>query len=116
MRKILLTVATVVFLYAIVVAAAPQPGQLRVSLTASQFQGQAVAQANSNREPEIRIFLGTITEVGNRFVFSDDVSKTSYQLDDQETASKFDEKKVKVTGTLDASHNIIRVQSIEATA
>ncbi|HXA77223.1 MAG TPA: DUF5818 domain-containing protein [Candidatus Acidoferrales bacterium] len=112
MRKILLTVATVVFLYAIVVAAAPPPSQPHISLAASQSQGQAVAQA----EPEIQIFLGTITKVGNRFVFSDDVSKTSYQLDDQETASKFDEKKVKVTGTLDASHNIIRVQSIEATA
>ena len=114
MRKILLTVATVVFLYAIVVAAAPQPGQLHVSLAASQSKGQAISQANPS--PEIRIFLGTITKVGNRFVFSDDVSKASYQLDDQETASKFDEKKVKVTGTLDASHNIIRVQSIEATA
>jgi hypothetical protein len=114
MRKILLTVATVVFLYAIVVAAAPQPRQPHVFLAASQFQGQAIAQANP--APEIRIFLGTITKVGNRFVYSDDVSKTSYQLDDQETASKFDEKKVKVTGTLDASHNIIRVQSIEATA
>jgi hypothetical protein len=114
MRKILLTVAAVVFLYAIVVAAAPQPGQLHVSLTASQPKGQEIAQASP--APEIQIFLGTITKVGNRFVFSNDVSRTSYQLDDQETASKFDEKKVKVTGTLDASHNIIRVQSIEATA
>ena len=114
MRKILLTVATVVFLYAIVVAAAPKTVQPHVSLAAGQSRGQAVAQANP--EPEIQIFLGTITKIGNRFVFSDDVSKTSYQLDDQETASKFDERKVKVTGTLDASHNIIRVQSIEATA
>ena len=67
-------------------------------------------------KPEIRVFLGTITKTGNQFVFSDAVNKSSYQLDDQETASKFDGKKVKVTGTLDASNNIIRVQSIEATA
>jgi hypothetical protein len=112
MRKVILTVATVVLLYAIAVDAAPNGGQPDVSLAARQSQ----ADHPANPQPQIQTFMGTITKLGNRFVFSDDVSKTSYQLDDQETASKFDEKKVKVTGTLDASHDIIRVQSIEATA
>ena len=39
-----------------------------------------------------------------------------YTLSDQKTASKFTGQKVKVTGTLDASNNTIRVQSIEAAA
>ena len=112
MRKTVLTVTTVVLLYAIAVGAAPVATHpSAVSSTAKQD-----TPAARDRQPEIRIFLGTITKTGNQFVFSDAVSKSSYQLDDQETASKFDGEKVKVTGTLDASHNIIRVQSIEATA
>jgi Protein of unknown function (DUF5818) len=112
MRKIVLTVVTVVLLYAIAVGAAPVVAH-------PSAVGPAARQdtpAARDRRPEIRIFLGTISKTGNQFVFSDDASKSSYQLDDQETASKFDGKKVKVTGTLDASNNIIRVQSIETTA
>jgi|HubBroStandDraft_1064217.scaffolds.fasta_scaffold51382_2 hypothetical protein len=112
MRKIVLTVAMVVLLYAIAVGAAPLPTQPAAVSPAAAQDTPAVR----DKQPEIRIFLGTITKTGNQFVFSDAVSKSSYQLDDQETASRFDGKKVKVTGTLDASNNIIRVQSIEATA
>jgi hypothetical protein len=102
--------ATVVLLYAIVVGAAPLPSTPH-AVPASQEQS-----GRQSRQPQIQTFLGTITKAGNQFVFSDDINKNSYQLDDQETASKFDGKKVKVTGTLDASNDIIRVQSIEATA
>jgi hypothetical protein len=108
MRKIILTVATVVLLYAIVVGAAPLPSTPNAAAPRSSH-GQS-------RQPQIQTFLGTITKAGNQFVFSDEINKNSYQLDDQETASKFDGKKVKVTGTLDAPNDIIRVQSIEATA
>lgn len=111
MKKIVLTVATVVLLYAIVVGAAPASNILHVFVTASLEQS-----GHTSGQPQIQTFLGTITKMGNQFVFSDDVSRVSYQLDDQETASKFDGKKIKVTGTLDATNNIIRVQSIEATA
>jgi hypothetical protein len=106
MRKIVLTVATVVLLYAIAVGAAPSA----ISPAARQD-----TPAARDKQPAIRVFLGTITKTGNQFIFSDAVSKSFYQLDDQETASRFDGKKVKLTGTLDASNNIIRVQSIEAT-
>ncbi len=111
MRKIVMTVATVVLLYAIVVGAAPLPRALHVSVMAGQD-----SSGRTDRQPQIQTFLGTITKAGNQFVFSDSTSKASYQLDDQETASRFDGKKVRVTGTLDATANIIRVQSIAATA
>jgi hypothetical protein len=111
MRKIVLTMATVVLLYALVVGAAPLPSTPPALPVASQQQS-----GRQSRPPQIQTFLGTITKAGNQFVFSDDINKNSYQLDDQETASRFDGKKVKVTGTLDASNDIIRVQSIEATA
>ncbi len=112
MRKIVLTVATVVFLYAIAVGAAPvliHPGSVSSSVGLD-------TSAARDRQPQIQIFLGTISKTGDQFVFSDDVNKSSYQLDDQQTASRFDGKKVKVTGTLDATNNIIRVQSIESAA
>jgi hypothetical protein len=113
MRKILLTVVTVVLLYAIAVGAGP------VANHAAAAPSSAVEQNSSaprDKQPQIQIFLGTISKTGNQFVFSDDVNKSSYRLDDQQTASRFDGKKVKVTGMLDATNNIIRVQSIEAAA
>ena len=113
MRKILLTVVTVVLLYAIAVGAEPVTN--RPGAAASSTMGQS-SSAPRDKQPQIQVFLGTISKTGNQFVFSDDVNKSSYQLDDQQTASRFDGKKVKVTGMLDATNNIIRVQSIEAAA
>ena len=112
MRKILLTVVTVVLLYAIAVGAAPIATHVAVW---SPAPGQD-SPALRDKQPQIHIFLGTISKTGNQFVFTDDVSKSFYQLDDQETASRFEGKKVKVTGMLDVANNIIRVQSIEAAA
>ncbi len=114
MRKFLLTVATVLALYALAVDAAPKASQPHASLVGGEPQFRAQADHQLSLRPQIRIFSGTITKIGSQFVFNDDVSKTSYQLDDQETARKFDGEKVKVTGALDAGYNLIRVQSIEA--
>jgi hypothetical protein len=111
MRKIVMTVATVVLLYAIVVGAAPLPNASHTYVGA--VQGPAGQKSD---QTAIHTFLGTITKAGNQFILDDDVSKSSYQLDDQNTASKFSGKKVRVTGTLDTTANIIRVQSIEVTA
>jgi hypothetical protein len=61
----------------------------------------------------VRAFNGTIGKDGNRFVLRDDVNRTLYDLDDQDSASKFAGKKVKVTGTLDASNLTIHIQTIE---
>jgi hypothetical protein len=111
LRKIVMTVATVVLLYAIVVGAAP----LRSASHA--YVGAIQGPAGEKSDPTtIHTFLGTITKAGNQFILDDDVSKSSYQLDDQDTASKFSGKKVRVRGTLDTTANIIRVQSIEVTA
>jgi hypothetical protein len=112
MRKIFLTVVTVVLLYAIAVGAAP----VAIHPAAVDSSVRQNSSAPRDKQPQIRIFLGSISKTGNQFVFSDDNNKSSYRLDDQETASRFDGKKVKVTGTLDATNNIIRVQSIEASA
>jgi hypothetical protein len=72
-----------------------------------------LSQNQNTPAPVLATFTGTIKKTGDQFVLTDDNSKSSYQLDDQQSASKFDGKKVKIIGTLDASNNTIRVQSIE---
>lgn len=105
MKRIALTVAALSLLGAAFAVAAPKASQARA--LAAAIQGQ------SDPKPKIQTFTGTIMKSGDQFLFSDDSSKMSYQLDDQKTASRFDGQKVRVTGTLDAANNLIRVQSIE---
>jgi uncharacterized protein YdeI (BOF family) len=68
------------------------------------------------RDSKFETFTGTIAKKGDQFVLTDDSSKMSYSLDDQETAEKFAGKKVRVKGILDAVNNTIRVQIIEIAA
>src|ERR1017187_8699661 len=103
-------VAAATFVFGIaIVAQAPKAD----SLTAPSHSLK-LSQNQNNPAPALSTFTGTIKKTGNQFVFTDESSQSSYQLDDQQSASKFDGKKVKVIGTLDASNNTIRVQSIEA--
>jgi uncharacterized protein YdeI (BOF family) len=74
----------------------------------------AFTQNQNNPAPALSMFTGTINKSGDTFIFTDDSTKSSYQLDDQQSAGKFDGKKVKIIGTLDATNNTIRVQTIEA--
>jgi hypothetical protein len=108
MKRIALTAAALGLLGAAVAGAAPKTSHPPVLAAAAQNQ--------ANPQPQVQTFTGMITKTGNQFVFNDEATNSSYQLDDQKTASKFAGKKVKVTGTLDASNNTIRVQAIEAAA
>lgn len=72
------------------------------------------AQDQDNPAPALSMFTGTINKSGNAFIFTDDGTKSTYQLDDQQSAGKFEGKKVKIIGSLDAANKTIRVQSIEA--
>lgn len=65
----------------------------------------------------VRSFSGTVTKNGDTFVLQDAKTHKFYDLDDQDTASRFVDESVRITGTLDIVKNIIRIQSIaEATA
>jgi Protein of unknown function (DUF5818) len=61
----------------------------------------------------IRVFRGTITRDGDRCVLREAAGGSWYELDDQQTAAKFVDKPVVVTGTLDKVRHLIRMQSIE---
>jgi uncharacterized protein YdeI (BOF family) len=74
------------------------------------------AQVDAGEGAELKIFTGTITKDGEQFVLRDDTTKSSFQLDDQETAGKFANKRVRVMGVLDARNETIRVKAIEEAA
>jgi hypothetical protein len=79
-------------------------------------RADVLAAANQKRDSKIATFTGTIAKQGDQFVLTDDSSKSSYSLDDQQTAEKFVGKKVRVKGILDAVNNTIRIQAIEIAA
>jgi len=65
------------------------------------------------QQSEIKTFSGRIAKNGPKFVLEDSSMRTSYQLDDQQKAQKYQGKNVRVIGTLDAENNMIHVQAIE---
>lgn len=54
------------------------------------------------RPAPFQTFTGAITKNGLQFVLREKTTRKWYQLNDQETATKFDGEAVKVTGTFDA--------------
>jgi hypothetical protein len=65
---------------------------------------------------EAKIFSGTIIRNGDNFILSDAANKLSYVLDNAEKASRYEGKKVKVTGTVDVASNTIHVETIQEIA
>jgi cytoskeletal protein RodZ len=55
-------------------------------------------------------FTGTIIKSGDKYVLQDAASGTTYDLDHQDQVAKFEGKKVRVHGTIDATGKMIHVQ------
>jgi len=103
--------------------AQPQQPQSQPS-QASDSSGQAVpsqpappqsapaqspdAQAQSSTV--VQTFTGTIMKSGDKYVLQDAASGNTYDLDHQDELAKFEGKKVRVHGTVDASGKMIHVQ------
>jgi hypothetical protein len=73
-------------------------------------------QGEPNPVPEAKIFKGKIVRSGDKLVLTDSTTKKTYQLDDQEKAQQFLDKRVRVKGVLDAVTGTIRITSIEPAA
>jgi Protein of unknown function (DUF5818) len=109
MKRKAIIVATLGCLFgAGLMALSPREKQSGVS------EAQTVAaQGRTGQQQEAATFTGTIVKYNDRFVLKDEAAKTWYDLDDQKSAGKFAGKRVRVTGTFDASDNTIIVQTIE---
>lgn len=81
---------------------------------ASTYSPQVSAQQQTGQKT--KTFSGTVIKDGDKFILSDRASKIYYVLDDAEKASKFEGKKVKVTGTVDVASNTIHVDIIQEIA
>lgn len=89
---------------------APEPSQQTPDQTApSQGAGQPT-QAQSTDQASGQTFTGTVVKQGDKYVLQDAATGTTYDIDHQDEVKKFEGKKVRVHGTLDASGKMIHVQ------
>ena len=92
---------------------AQQTTQDPVATPNQQQQQQSSTGAATPTAPQTKVFSGKIVKTGDQLILSDADGKTTYMLDDQAKAKDFVNKDVKVTGSLDASSNTIRVSAID---
>lgn len=73
--------------------------------------GQAMpdASASGSQAGGVQSFSGTVVKSGDKYVLQDE-SGTTYDTDHQDEMAKFEGKRVKVHGTLDASGKMIHIQ------
>ena len=79
-----------------------QPGQ----------QASRSSPASQDKSATAQTFTGTISKEADSYVLKVSDS-TSYKLDSQDQVQAFEGKRVQVTGTLDSSINLIRVDKVE---
>lgn len=72
-------------------------------------QGSAGA-ASSAQAAGSQSFSGTVVKSGDKYVLKDEASGNTYDIDHQDQVQKFEGKRVRVHGTLDASGKMIHLQ------
>ena len=84
--------------------------------SATQAQQDKPAQQTQpepdNQQSTAESISGTVVKIGNKYVL-ETTDNLAYQLDDQDRAKQYENKHVKVMGTLDRTTGIIHVKSIE---
>jgi cytoskeletal protein RodZ len=84
--------------------------QTQPQQTPNQQAPDSQSQTQSQQSAEGQTFTGTVVKSGDKYVLQDAASGTTYDIDHQDEVKKFEGKKVKVHGTLDASGKMIHVQ------
>lgn len=72
-------------------------------------QSQSGSAADSGAAAGTQTFSGTVVKSGDKYVLKDDSGHT-YDIDHQDEVKKFEGKRVRVQGTLDAASNKIMVK------
>jgi outer membrane biosynthesis protein TonB len=86
----------------------PAPSQAQPSQP-PDANGQG-ASGSSAQSAGTQSFSGTVVKSGDKYVLKDEASGNTYDIDHQDEVQKFDGKRVKVHGTLDASGKMIHLQ------
>jgi Protein of unknown function (DUF5818) len=89
-----------------------KPPQNPTPAQPSSPSSQHAKNPADNQAPTAQTFTGTISKDTDNYVLK--VSETaSYKLDNQQQVQEYDGQRVRVTGTLDSSVNLIHVDRIE---
>jgi uncharacterized protein YdeI (BOF family) len=86
---------------------AQQPAPNQSGQQAPDSQAQAPQQAPQQSQGQV--FAGTIVKSGDKYVLQD-ASGTSYDIDRQDLAKKYEGQKVRINGTLDPDGKTIHVK------
>jgi hypothetical protein len=84
----------------------PQPDPQATQPAPPQAQPQTPSQTQS------QTFTGKIVKDGDKYVLRV-AGNTTYQLDEQSSVKQYEDKDVKIVGTLDPGSNTIRIVKIE---
>lgn len=89
-----------------------QPAQNPTPAQPSSPSSPKEQGSSDNQAPTAQTFTGTVSKDASNFVLK--VSETtSYKLDNQQQVQQYEGQRVRVTGTLDQSINLIHVDRIE---
>jgi hypothetical protein len=86
------------------------PAQQQQPRQAPDQSGQAPDSQAQSQQPGVQVFTGMIVKSGDKYVFQDSASNTTYDIDHQDQVKQFEGKKVRVHGTLDSNGKMIHVQ------
>jgi Protein of unknown function (DUF5818) len=67
-------------------------------------------QAQGSDQSGGKEFVGTVVKQGDKYMFQEASTGTTYDIDHQDEVKKFEGKKVRVHGTLDPNGKMIHVQ------
>jgi uncharacterized protein YdeI (BOF family) len=87
-----------------------EPAQPQQPRQAPDQSGQAPDSQAQSQQPGVQVFTGTIVKSGDKYMFQDSASNTTYDIDHQDQVKQFEGKKVRVHGTLDSNGKMIHVQ------
>jgi uncharacterized protein YdeI (BOF family) len=73
-------------------------------------QSQNPNAQGSSGQSDAQVFTGVITKVGDKYMLQDSANGTSYGIDQQELAKKYEGQKVRIKGTLDPDGKTIHVK------
>jgi hypothetical protein len=128
-RFFTLLIAVGLLCWIVVVSATPPPASNRAANLSAQAHPASVQsqppsqQSPQSQEPgtgqqqppaQAQTFTGTMKLNAGVYVFLDDATKATYNLDHQDQLSKYklDGKKVQIMGTLETASNTIHVAKI----
>jgi uncharacterized protein YdeI (BOF family) len=87
-----------------------EPAQQQQPRQAPDQSAQAPDSQAQSQQPGVQVFTGTIVKSGDKYMFQDSASNTTYDIDHQDQVKQFEGKKVRVHGTLDSNGKMIHVQ------